>query len=78
MKYLAIIVKSGNGYSAYVPDLPGCVAAGDTHEETDELIRQAVVYHLELMAEHGELIPEPASTALEVEVERREAIEAGR
>ena len=67
MKYLAIIVKSGNGYSAYLPDLPGCVAAGDTYEETDELIRQALEYHLELMAEHGELIPEPRAAAIEVE-----------
>ena len=67
MKYLAIIVKAGNGYSAYLPDLPGCVAAGDTHEETDELIRQAVEYHLELMAEHGEPMPEPQATAIEVE-----------
>ena len=67
MKYLAIIIKSGNGYSAYVPDLPGCVAAGDTYEETDELIRQAVEYHLELMAEHGELIPEPLAIGIEVE-----------
>ena len=67
MKYLAIIVKGGNGYSAYLPDLPGCVAAGDTYEETDGLIRQAVEYHLELMAEHGELIPEPRATAIEVE-----------
>ncbi len=76
MKYLAIIVKSGNGYSAFVPDLPGCIAAGDTHEETDELIRQAVVYHLELMAESGEPIPEPSCTAIEMEVEERAAVEA--
>ena len=73
MKYLAIIMKRGNGYSAFVPDLPGCVAAGDTHEETGELIRQAVEYHLELMAEDGEPIPEPSSTAVEVKVEGPEA-----
>ena len=67
MKYVAIVVRAGNGYSAYLPDLPGCVAAGDTYEETDELIRQAVEYHLELMEEHGELIPEPRAAAIEVE-----------
>ena len=78
MKYLAIIIKSGNGYSAFVPDLPGCIAAGDTHEETDELIRQAVVYHLESMAEDGEPFPEPASTAIVINVEQREVVEAGR
>ena len=68
MKYTAIIIKTGNGYSAHLPDLPGCIAAGDNFEETEALIREAVVYHLELMAEHGETIPEPASVAIEVEV----------
>ena len=38
MKYAVVIEKTGNGYSAYVPDLPGCVAAGDTLEETEELL----------------------------------------
>ena len=67
MKYVAIIVKAGNGYSAYLPDLPGCIAAGDTLSETEELIRQGAAYHLELMADGGEAIPEPASTAIEVD-----------
>ncbi len=69
MKYVAIIVKAGNGYSAYLPDLPGCIAAGDTLAETEELIREGAGYHVEIMAEHGETIPEPACTAVEVEVE---------
>lgn len=69
MKYLAIIEKTDNGYSAYLPDLPGCIAAADTREETEQLIREGAVYHLELMQEDGEPIPEPSTTALAVEVE---------
>ena len=67
MKYLAIIEKTGNGYSAYLPDLPGCITAGDTYEETEQLIRQGVIYHLELMHEDGDPIPEPSTTAIIVE-----------
>lgn len=64
-KYAAVIERTGNGYSAYIPDLPGCVAAGDTRAETEALIREAVVEHLELLRESGDLIPEPqASTSL--------------
>lgn len=69
MKYVALIEKTGNGYSAYLPDLPGCVAAGDTLTETAKLIREGAMYHTELMSEHGETVPEPTSTAIEVEVE---------
>ena len=68
MKYTAVIEKTDNGYSAYLPDLPGCIAAGDTFEETSQLIREAANYHVEIMAEHGESIPEPTSAAIEVEV----------
>lgn len=65
MKYAAVIERTGNGFSAYVPDLPGCVAAGDTRAETEALIREAVAEHLELLREGGDLIPEPqASTSL--------------
>ena len=67
MKYVAIVVKTGNGYSAHLPDLPGCIAAGDTFEETSRLIQEALVFHLEGIAEDGEAIPEPTSTAIEVE-----------
>ena len=65
MKYAAAIEKTGNGYSAYIPDLPGCVAASDTRAETEALIREVVVEHLELLRESGGLIPESqASTSL--------------
>ena len=61
MKYAVIYEKTGNGYSAHLPDLPGCVAAGVTLEETQQLIREAVEMHLEGMREDGEPIPEPTT-----------------
>ena len=68
MKYTVIIEKGPTSYGAYIPDLPGCVAVGDTREEVIDLITEGVVYHLELMAEHGETIPRPIYSAVEVEV----------
>ena len=76
MKFTVIIEKGPTSYGAYVPDLPGCIAAGDTREEAIALIREAVADHVDLMAKHGETIPEPASTALEVMVAHRETVEA--
>ena len=70
MKYTVIIEEGTTSYGAYVPDLPGCVAVGETREEVVELIQQGVTYHLELMAEHGDSIPEPAHSAIEVEALR--------
>lgn len=68
MKYAVVIERTDNGYSAYVPDLPGCVAAGDTRVETEQLIRDAVGYHLETLREHGELVPQPQATTVLVDV----------
>lgn len=59
MEYGLVIEKTGNGYSAYVPDLPGCIAAGDTREETESLIREAIAYYLEALGEYGYPLPEP-------------------
>lgn len=53
---------SGN-YSAYAPDLPGCVAAGDTIEETERLMREAIELHLEAVRADGEEVPEPTSAS---------------
>ena len=58
------------GYSAYLPELPGCVAAGETFKETEELIAEAVGLHLELMEEEGLLIPEPDSLQEIVQMQR--------
>jgi predicted RNase H-like HicB family nuclease len=63
VKYLVIIEGSEGSYSAYLPDLPGCVAAGDTREETLELMREAIDLHLRGLREDGLPIPPPTSTA---------------
>ena len=63
MKYAVIYEKTATGYSAYVPDILGCVAAGSTLTETAELIRGAIKLHLETMREDGDAIPEPTTVA---------------
>ena len=62
MSYTAIIEKTSNGYSAHVPDLPGCVAAADTRNETEALIQEAVALHFDMLRANGEPIPEPLTT----------------
>jgi len=68
MRYLVVVEKGPTSYGAYVPDLPGCVAAGDTKDEVLALIREAIEFHLEGMTQDGEPIPPPASTSELVEV----------
>ncbi len=60
MRYLIIIEKAGDTYSAYCPDLPGCIATGATIEETKESMREAIAFHLEGMLEDGDPIPQPS------------------
>lgn len=68
MKYAVVIEKGNTSFGAYVPDLPGCVAVGETREEAMTLIREAIEFHLEGMKEDGEDVPEPHSYAEYVEV----------
>lgn len=68
MKYAVVIEKGGSSFGAYVPDLPGCVAVGETREEALLLIREAIEFHIEGMKEEGETVPEPHSEAAYVEV----------
>ena len=68
MKYLVILEKTHTGYSAYSPDLPGCVSAGDSAESTEANMREAIAMHIEAMREEGLSIPEPQSRASYVEV----------
>ncbi|MCY3667251.1 MAG: type II toxin-antitoxin system HicB family antitoxin [Gemmatimonadetes bacterium] len=68
MKYSVVIEKTDNGYSAYAPDLPGCIAAGDSQVEVEELIREAIIMHLESLREHGDPVPEPQTSVALVEV----------
>jgi predicted RNase H-like HicB family nuclease len=65
MKYLVIYEKTGTGYSAYVPDLPGCVSTGATIEETKENMHEAISGHIAAMKDHGENVPEPTTIAAE-------------
>lgn len=67
MKYVVVIEKSDNGYSAYVPDLAGCVATGKTRERVERLIREAIGLHLEMMRQYNEPIPRPSAWAEVVE-----------
>ena len=61
VRYAIVIEKAKRNYAAYVPDLPGCVATGQTREETEQQIRQAIGMHLRGMREDGLPIPEPVS-----------------
>ena len=69
MRYLVVVEKGSSSYGAYVPDLPGCVAAGDSKDEVLSLIRDAIELHLEGLKEEGQPIPTPSSTSELVEVE---------
>jgi predicted RNase H-like HicB family nuclease len=68
MRYLVVVEKGPESYGAYVPDLPGCVAAGETKEEALSLIREAIEFHLEGLKEERQPIPAPTSFGELVEV----------
>lgn len=61
MRYAIVIEQAGNNFSAYVPDLPGCVATGKTIEEVEQQMREAIAFHLDGLREDGLPIP-PASS----------------
>ncbi|MDT8427404.1 MAG: type II toxin-antitoxin system HicB family antitoxin [Pseudomonadales bacterium] len=61
MKYAIVIEKAEGNFSAYVPDLPGCIATGESIEEVEQQIREAIEFHIEGMREDGAQIPEPGS-----------------
>jgi predicted RNase H-like HicB family nuclease len=68
MEYLVVVEKGKKSYGAYVPDLPGCAAAGETRREVMKLIREAVALHLESLRKAGEAVPEPSSKSEVVRV----------
>jgi len=68
MKYAVVIERSETGYGAYVPDLPGCIAVGETFTETETLIREAIEFHLEGLREDGIPVPESSTVAQYVEI----------
>jgi predicted RNase H-like HicB family nuclease len=61
MRYAVVIEKASNNFSAYVPDLPGCIATGDTVEEVEGLIREAITLHMKSLREDGLPVPSPSS-----------------
>ena len=61
MRYVVIVEKGPTSFGAYVPDLPGCVAVGDSKEEVLQLIHEAIEFHLEGLREDGQPIPAPSS-----------------
>lgn len=67
-RYAVVIERAPNNYSAYVPDLPGCVATGATIEEVEREIREAIEFHIEGLRDAGEPVPEPTSELTYVEV----------
>jgi predicted RNase H-like HicB family nuclease len=68
MKYLVVVEKSTNGFGAYVPDLPGCIAAAKTREEVVSLIQEAIEFHIEGLKKSGEPVPQPTSQSELVDV----------
>jgi predicted RNase H-like HicB family nuclease len=69
MQYLVVVEEGSNSFGAYVPDLPGCIAAGESKDEVLTLIRQAIEFHIEGLRENGQPIPAPSSSSEVVEVE---------
>jgi predicted RNase H-like HicB family nuclease len=70
MRFAIVIEKSSTGFGAYVPDLPGCVAVGETEAEVRDLIRDAIAFHLENLREDDAPVPEPTSRVEYVEVQQ--------
>ena len=68
MKYLIVSEQTSSGYSAYSPDLPGCVTTGGTKDEVQREMKAAIAFHLDGLREEGLAIPEPHSTSLYVEI----------
>ena len=66
--YTVIIERGAKSFGAYVPDLPGCVAVGETEEEVRQLIREAIEFHIEGLIADGEPVPPPTTTGVEVQV----------
>jgi predicted RNase H-like HicB family nuclease len=69
VKYLIILEPTATGYSAYSPDLDGCVAAADNRDETIALMREAIAFHLEGMAMEGYPVPVPQSESAYIEID---------
>jgi predicted RNase H-like HicB family nuclease len=68
MKYLIVIEPTTTGFSAYSPDLPGCVSTGATREEVERNMQEAIELHLEGLREEGYPVPEPSTSSSYIEI----------
>ena len=68
MKYAVVIEQAGSNFSAYVPDLPGCIATGATVKEVENEIREAIRFHIDGMKQDGLPVPSPSSAVEYIEV----------
>jgi len=68
MQYMVVVEKGAQSFGAYVPDLPGCIATGESREEVLNLIREAIEFHIEGLREDGQPIPVPSSFSAIVDV----------
>ena len=68
MKYLIVIEKTSTGFSAYSPDVPGCVATGESREEVEREMTEAIAFHLEGLKQEGRQLPQSSTSAAYVEV----------
>jgi len=69
MRYMVVVEEGPESFGAYVPDLPGCVAVGESREEVLLLIEEAIGFHLDGLKEDGEVVPQPSSSSEFVEVQ---------
>ena len=67
-KYLIVIEKTGTGFSVYSPDLDGCVSTGNTRDEVEGNMKEAIEFHLDGLREEGDTIPEPSTESAYLEV----------
>jgi predicted RNase H-like HicB family nuclease len=67
-KYLIVIEPTQTGFSAYSPDLPGCVSTGRTRDEVEQNMREAIAFHLDGLREEGQAVPEPQTYSAYVEL----------
>jgi predicted RNase H-like HicB family nuclease len=68
MRYAVVVEKAGDNYSAYAPDLPGCIATGNTVKEAEQEIREAIKFHIEGLREDGLPVPAPVSVVEYLEI----------
>jgi predicted RNase H-like HicB family nuclease len=67
-KYLVIFEKAGKNYSAYSPDIPGCIATGSSRKEAEKNIKEAISFHIKGLVDDGLPVPEPSSSTEYIEV----------